>query len=93
MALSTFKPATSSRLSTIRLDFARSPIVHRPIEILLKDTSDDLRWVANEVARIEREFGGAVNVDVRRDPGFEMVLSTLNVRFGFCRMGSAPRSC
>jgi len=93
MALSTLRPATSPRLSAIRLDFARSPIVHRPLEILIQDTSNDLRWVADEVTRIEREFGRSVDLTVRRDPGFEMVLRTLNVRFYFCGVDGAPAPC
>ena len=92
MALSTFRPITSPCLSAIRLDFARSPIIYRPINILIQDTSNDLQLVANEVARIEREFEGAVELIVRRDPGFEMVLSTLNVSFHFYRMDDAARS-
>jgi len=84
MALSTIRSSTSPCLSAIRLDFARSPIIHRPIDMLIQDTSDDLRWVANEAARIEREFEGAIKLVVRRDPGFDMVLSTLKVGFHFC---------
>ena len=86
MALSTFRPATSPRLSAIRLDFACSPIVHPPVNILIQDLSHDLRWVANEVARIEREFEGGVELVVRRDSGFATVLDTLNVRFRLCRV-------
>jgi len=96
MALSTFRPATSPCLSAIRLDFARSPIVHRPINILIQDASSDLQWVANEVARIKREFEGEVKLIVRRDSGFGIVLDTLNVRLNFCGEEGADdvtRSC
>jgi len=84
MALSTLGPATSPHLSVIRLDFARSHIVTRAVETLIHETSHDLQRVASEVARIEREFKGAVEVTVRRDPVFEEALDTLNVRFRFC---------
>ena len=84
LTLSTIKSATSPRLSVIRFDFARSHILRRPVETLIHEASHDLRWIATEVARIEREFKGAVNVTVRRDPWFEEVLIMLNVRFHFC---------
>ena len=89
MALSTLGPTTSPLLSIIRLDFARSHIVTRTVETLIHETSYDLRWVANEVTRIEREFKGAVKVTVRRDTVFEEALNTLNVRFHFCGVGDA----
>jgi len=47
--------------------------------------SNDLRRIADEVARIEHEFQGAVKVTVLRDPRFEGVLGELNV--GFCFVG------
>ena len=81
MALSTLRRATSPRLSTIRLDFTGAAIANRPIENLIKNMGDDLRRIANEVARIQREFDGAVNFAVLLDPVFEVVLDTLNVRF------------
>ena len=84
VALSTLGPTTSPRLSVIRLHFARSHIVTRTVETLIHETSYDLRWVADEVARIEREFKGAVNVTVRLDAVFEEALNTLNVSFHFC---------
>ena len=93
LALSTLKPTTSPHLTAIRLDFARSPIAHRPVETLIQDISNDLRRVESEVARIERELGGAVNLDVRRDVGFEMVLDILNVGFRLCGVGGVPRFC
>jgi len=89
MALSTLWPTTSPHLSVIRLDFARSLILTRTVETLIHETSYDLRWVANEVTRIEREFKGAVNVTVRRDPVFGEALNTLNVRFRFCGVDHA----
>lgn len=50
---------------------------------MIKVMDSDLRWVADEVARIEREFEGAVNLVVLRDAGFKVVLDKLNVRFHF----------
>lgn len=78
VALSTLKPVTSPHLSAIRLDFADT-IVNQPI----KGAANDLRWISAEIARIEREFEGAVNFTMPRDPGFEVVLETLNVWFYF----------
>ena len=86
MALSTLRPTTSPRLSVIRLRFAGPP-VDLPIKTLIKDTANDLRRVAGEVARIEREFEGAVNFTVLRDSVFETVLCALNVRIRFSWWG------
>jgi len=83
MALSTIKPATSPCLSTIRVDLTRSYATNRPAERLIEDTHDDLRWIADEAARIEREFNGAVNLAVSRDLAFKVALDALNVRFRF----------
>ena len=80
-ALSTLKPSTSPRLSTIQLDFAHPPITGRSVQNVIEAAGSDLRKAADEVARIEREFGGAVSVNVFRDQGFTAVLDTLNVRF------------
>ena len=84
MALSTIKPATSPRLTSIRLDLTRSYATFRPAERLTEDTRDDLRWIADEAVRIEREFGGVVNLTVSRDPAFKVALDALNVRFRVC---------
>ena len=78
-ALSTLKPATSPRLSTIRLDFAGPFISTLHAERFIKDLGDDLRRIADEVGRIEREFGGTVNFTVLRDSVFGAVLDTLDV--------------
>jgi len=83
MALSTIKPATSPHLSTVLVDLARSYSTSRPIASLIEDTRDDLRWVADEATRIEREFEGAVNLTVSRDQAFKVALDALNVRFYF----------
>ena len=83
VALSTLRPATSPRLFSIQLDFIASPIIDRSVETLIKETGGDLQRVADEVARIEREFEGALNFTVVPDSKFEVVLSTLNVRFPF----------
>ena len=64
MALSTLKPATSPRLSSIRfgyvIRYTRNPDI-RPIE-------NDLRRAADEIARIKCEFEGAVDATMVRDP-------------------------
>lgn len=78
MALSTLKPTTSPRLSAVRLSFAG--FTDRTVDTLIRDTGNDLRQVADEVARIEREFEGAVNFTVASDSVFEAVLDTLGVR-------------
>lgn len=82
-ALSTIKPATSPRLSTIRLNFFILALRTDTVKILTKDAGDDLRLVANEVARIEREFGGAVKFTVFLSPGFVAVLDALKINVGF----------
>ena len=81
--LSTLRPATSPRLSTIQLNFTRPYIASRSVEAAIKATGDDLRWVADEIARIEREFWGAVEVNVCLDSSFEAVSDVLNVRVHF----------
>ena len=78
MALSTLRPATSPRLSDIRLDFSSSS--DRPVETMITGIGNDLRQIAGEVARIELEFEGAVSFAVIRDSGFGAVLDSLNVR-------------
>ena len=83
-ALSTLKPATSPHLSTIKLNFFRSPNVRWITGDLVKDAGNDLRWVADEVSRIEREFEGVVDFTVLRDLRFKAALDALNVRFRFC---------
>ena len=80
MALSTIKPATSPCLSTIRVDLIRSSATTRSVECLIEGTRDDLRWVADEAVRIEREFEGAVDMTVSRDPAFKVALDALDVR-------------
>ena len=88
-ALSTLRPATSPCLSSIRLDFSCSHYFDPAIETLIGNMGNDLRLIADEVSRIEREFEGAVNLTVLRDPKFELVLDTLNVRFrSLASMGS-----
>jgi len=86
MALSTLRPATSPHLSSIRLDLAGSVVVDLPVKLLVKDTGDDLRRVADEVVRIEREFEGTVNFTVVPDSVFEAVLDTLGVSFRFAAL-------
>ena len=83
-ALSTLGSATSPHLSAVRLDFARSSSADQSVRKAFKATRDDLRRVADEVARIEREFKGTVNVTVVRDAGFKAILNKLDVRFHPC---------
>ena len=92
MALSTVKSATSPRLSTIRLSLIRLSIASQSVPSVIEVIGHDLRSVADEVARIEREFGGAVNFTVLRDPEFGVVFDALNVRFRFCGTDDASRS-
>ena len=79
MALSTLRPATSPRLSVIRLDFCSS--TSRMVETVIANMGNDLRRIADEFARIDHEFGGAVNFTVVADSRFQAVLNTLKVRF------------
>lgn len=79
--LSTLRSATSPRLSAIRLDFARPPPTGRSVDALIKALGDDLKRVAGEVARIEREFEGAINLTVLLDTSFRVACGALNVRF------------
>ena len=71
-ALSTIKLATSPRLSVIKLSFIYPPFANGSIDALIKDAGDDIRWVVGEVARIEREFGGAVHLTVYWDSSFQV---------------------
>ena len=84
-ALSTLTPATSPRLTIIQLNFTRPSIINRSVGVAVRHIGNNLRRIADEVFRIEQEFGGVVNVTVLRDPGFGTVLDTLNVRFRFYR--------
>jgi len=84
MALSTLKPATSSHLSAIRLNFAWQSSAYQTVETAIEGAGDDLRRITDEVTRIEREFEGAMNLTVVWDSGFKSVLDKLNVRFHSC---------
>ena len=55
--------------------------MRRPRETTITDLGNDLRRIADEVVRIEREFEGAVNFTVMLDPYFWVASDTLNVRF------------
>ena len=84
VALSTLRPETSPLLSAIRLDFTRASPGGRLgilVEHLFKAMGDDLRLIADEIARIGREFGGEVNPTVLGDASFKVALDTLSVRF------------
>jgi len=84
IALSTLRPTTSPRIFDIRLNFSLRSTTNRSVETLLNDAGRGLRLVADEFARIKREFGGAVYLSVGRDPTFGVALRTLNVRFRLC---------
>jgi len=81
MALSTIRPTTSPCVSVIRLNFRSYSSVL--VENLIADMRNDLRWIADEVARIAREFEGTMNFSVILDSQFGAVVDTLNVRFRF----------
>jgi hypothetical protein len=85
VALSTLKRATSPRLSVVQFNCVTSYTTTHPVETSIEDTGNHLRWAAQEVARIEREFEG--NLIKSRDPGFKAVFETLDVRFPFYRGG------
>ena len=82
-ALSTLRPASSRCLSVLLLNFFRSPSANRSVEPAVEYMGDDLRRIIDEIARIKREFQGAVKVTVLWDSGFKAVLNALNVRFFF----------
>ena len=83
MALSTLRPATSPRLSVIELDFTSSTSAR--VENMTAGVENDLRRIADEIARIECVFEGTAKVAVVPDSKFRVVLDTLNVRF--CSVG------
>ena len=80
MALSTLRRTTSPHLSVIKLNFSS---INRTIENIITDMGNDLRRIADEIARIGGEFQGAVKFIVVPDSHFELVLNILNVRFCF----------
>ena len=86
-SLSTLRPATSPRLSAVQLTFTHSPQINRFVEAAIETMGNDLRRTANEVTRIQRKFGGGVNLTVVRDTGFKAVFDKLSVRFHSCRVG------
>ena len=90
MALSTLRPTTSPRLSSLRLDFGGS--YSNRFEYLIEDSGNDLQRIGSEVARIEREFEGRVNFTVARDTNFEVLFDILNVRF-HSAASARSRSC
>ena len=83
-ALSTLRPATSPRLLAIRLGFTDPPASGRLFEPPIKLTgnvTNDVRRVVDEVARIELEFEGTLELVVHWGPRFHEVS---NVRFHLC---------
>ena len=70
MALSTLRPSTSPRLSTIQLTLHGLPSAARPTGYFVDELLDDLQRIEDEVTRIDQEFGGAVNLIVPRNLWF-----------------------
>ena len=89
-ALSTLRPVTSPRMSAIRLNLISHSAAYQSIEILLKNAGSDLRRVADEFTRIEREFEGAVNFSVFRNAGFGAAFDALDLKVRFCGVDGAP---
>ena len=87
-ALSTLTPTTSPRLSAVRLEFTYEPTVAQSVELLIREAGNSLQQVADEVARIEREYEGAVNFTVVPDSKFKVLLDKLNVRFYYASKSS-----
>jgi len=79
MALSTLKSSTSPHLSQIGLGFT-APTYITSETWNPGNMGNDLRQIADEFSRIEREYEGAVDLSVFRDAGFGRY-DTLNVRF------------
>ena len=75
MALSTLSPTTSPHLSSLQLTFIGSPS-HIPSEYSIEGMGSHIQRIADQVTRIKREFNGAVNSTVIRDPRFEAMLKT-----------------
>jgi len=88
-ALSTLRPATSPRLSSLRLDLF-GPSHYQSVGTLIEWTDSDLLRIADEVGRIDREFEGAVNFTVVPDSKFKAVLDALKVSFCFCNVDETP---
>ena len=87
-ALSTLKPATSPSLFAIRFNLTCWPITAQSVQDAIGSMGNDLLWVTDEVARIEREFDGAVNLTL-----LGAVFDALNVMFHFCGADDTPRPC
>jgi len=81
VALSTLKPSTSPHLFHVHLRFT-GPTHPIPGTWNPENMGNDLRQIADEFSRIEREYEGAVALGVSRDMEFGW-LDTLNVRFSF----------
>lgn len=67
-SLSTIKPGTSLRLSTLQLGLSGRSLQYIPGAVNERLT-EDLRLIDREVTRIRREFIGAVNLIMCRYPG------------------------
>lgn len=77
MAISALRTSTSPHLSGIQLAFAGPSAGTRSVGTSIEVVGGDLRRVADEVTRIEREFEGVANFAVPRDPRFKAVLDVL----------------
>ncbi|KAF9781851.1 hypothetical protein BJ322DRAFT_1078792 [Thelephora terrestris] len=69
VALSTINPATSPHLYTLQLKLGGRFLRYIP-EDRRERLTDDLRLIDEEVARIEHEFMGALELTVAQYPGF-----------------------
>jgi len=73
-----FRPSDPPPLHTYRY---LTPFLQLAYVPTCRNLGRDLQRIADEVARIDREFEGAVNFTVVPDSKFEVVLDTFNVSF------------
>ena len=77
-ALSTLKPSTSPRLSAVRLKLGSKPPEDSPVHV--RELPDRvIRPIEEQVARIELEYTGTVDVTVQRYPRLEVGVPTFSV--------------
>ena len=69
--LSTIKPVTSLHLSTIRLEFHGQRLQQIPLHTRER-LANELKFINENVTRIEREFAGVVDLTMVGYPGFEV---------------------
>ena len=91
IALSTLTPATSPHSSSIYLGFdypVDRLLTHgTPETAELEELCRNLEWIADELTRIQGEYGGAVKFIVFQGPDFRrLAAAPFNVRFRSCRV-------